>query len=522
MIAAAQAPEPVAVPKSCQFAALKSARPQTTDPTSFEDDPAVVLAPGRYVAIEGVKVVMRRGKKVIAAASLDRLSTSGGVVRMLPPGGTGTLNIPQGNVTIRVTGTRAAACPERAVDHANGWSFSAPSLAVRAAPATTFVEDARLSGLRLYLRSVGDRVVRGVRATLLRSNGKAIATGKVSSALQDGTILDVDVPDSLDAGRYRVRFSGRPAGSSRSRTWTTDLVLGSRGGPGSPPVDQAAGVSEQHVSVDWDHNRAGGRDTAGFVAPGIGYGEIVCGFQQQHVRFYPNDVGREQSMMLWTYKNWQENSEKSIRESTHTQFTGPSFQEGLNKFSPPEKHMTGEYEGLITDRGVLDEPFATLLAPPTYIKVSWTWDFSDPSDSSCHVDATLVTENGSTGSDRPLARSLQVVWRGDPNAAGHDVVTSSVPGVGTMTLTCEASPGGTRTLRIDPAELGGGVTVREGGEDKLTNYASGPLVVPLPNNGQLSIGLFGGASVLVSSRWKVNDPKPGENWCRTGAQVIVR
>jgi hypothetical protein len=240
------------------------------------------------------------------------------------------------------------------------------------------------------------------------------------------------------------------------------------------------------------------------------------------VRFYPNDVGREQSMMLWAYKDWQENTEKSIRESVHTQFVGPSFQEGMNKFSPPEKHMTGEYEGLITDRGVLDEPFASLLAPPTYIRVAWTWDFSDPNDSRCHVDATLVTENGKLDGGRPLARSAQVVWRGDPNAAGHDSSSVAVPGVGTVSVTCQASPEGTRTLRIDPAELGGSVQVREGGEDKLTNYSAGPLVVQLPNNGQLKIGLYDGASVMVSSRWKVNDPKPGENSCRVGAQVIVR
>jgi hypothetical protein len=134
----------------------------------------------------------------------------------------------------------------------------------------------------------------------------------------------------------------------------------------------------------------------------------------------------------------------------------------------------------------------------------------------------LVTENGTDTADRPLARSLQVVWRGDPNAAGHDEVVRDVPGVGTMTLRCRATPDGERTLRVDPAELGGSVTVREGGEDKLTNYSAGPLVVELPNNGQVKVGLYGGASVVVSSRWKVNDPKPGENWCKVAAQVVVR
>jgi hypothetical protein len=94
--------------------------------------------------------------------------------------------------------------------------------------------------------------------------------------------------------------------------------------------------------------------------------------------------------------------------------------------------------------------------------------------------------------------------------------------VGTVSVTCQALPGGTRTLTVDPATQGGSVNVREGGEDKQTNYDAGPLVAQLPNNGQLKIGLYGGASVLVSSRWKVNDPKPGENSCRVNAQVVVR
>jgi hypothetical protein len=171
---------------------------------------------------------------------------------------------------------------------------------------------------------------------------------------------------------------------------------------------------------------------------------------------------------------------------------------------------------------VLEAPFAGSLAPPTSIDLTWEWDFSDPAKGRCHVEAVLRTENGNPTASRPLARSAQVVWRGDPNAAGHDVSEVDVPGVGHVTLVCQASPSGTRTLTVAPATEGGSVTVREGGEDKLTNASSGPLVAQLPTNGQLKIGLFGGASVLVSSRWKVNDPKPGENSCRVAAQVVVR
>jgi len=261
---------------------------------------------------------------------------------------------------------------------------------------------------------------------------------------------------------------------------------------------------------------------AGFVVPGIGSGEISCAADQQHVRFYPDDTGREQSMMLWTYKDWGGGIEKAIRESVHTQFSGPSFQEGLNKFSPPEKRSTGRYVGLITDRGVLEAPFGDGLAPATSIDLRWEWDFSDPARARCHVEAVLRTENGDPTEARPLARTLQVVWRGDANAPGRDRAATGVPGVGTVALTCERGPEGQRSLVVDPAERGGAVTTRQGSDEATVETDRGPLVAPLPNNGQVEIGLFGGATVLVSSRFKVNDPKPGENSCRVAVQVVVR
>ena len=520
MIAATPPPEPP--PKSCQFVAVKSARPQTTDPTAFEDDPAVVLAPGRYVALEGVKVRLRVAGRVVAVGSTDRLSTSGGVVRLAAPAGATALAVPAGRAAVSVTGRRAARCPQRAVRHRTRWAFSAPSLAARAAPVTTFVEDARAGGLQLSLRSVAGRTVRGVRALLRSPGGRVVAAAPLPSALDGGAALAIPVPTGLRAGRYTLRLRGRVAGTSAVRTWSAPLVLGSRGAPGSPPVDQQAGLSEQRVVVDWSQGRSKGREVAGFVAPGIGSGEVVCAGDQQHVRFYPHDVGREQSMMLWTYKDWGGGNEKAIRESIHTQFTGPSFQEGLNKFSPPEKRSTGRYVGLITDRGPLEAPFGDGLAPATSIDLRWEWDFSDPDRARCHIEAVLRTENGDPGEARPLARTLQVVWRGDGNAAGHDRVTTPVPGVGTVSLTCAPGPEGERRLVIEPAEQGGSVTTRQGGDDTVTESGSGPLVVALPNNGQVEVGLFGGASVLVSSRWKVNDPKPGENSCRVAAQVVVR
>src|SRR3954453_2499179 len=413
MFAAAPVPaQPQKLPPTCANVGFKAVHPATNDPTDFADDPGIVLAPGRHVLLDNVKVVLRHGSKVLGSAQIDRLSTSGTVLRLQPPAGQPAVRGPAGTSTVTATGTRHLNCPHRDESDTVGWRFTKPSLPVRAAPATTFVEDARSTGIKLYLRSVGHATVNGVSVRLLDGKGKSLAHATVPGTVSSGAILDFKVPSSVNAGSYTLRFNGRAAGAPKSQVWRLPIVLGTRSGPGQPPPDANAGAAVQHVVVDWSDNKAYGRDIAGFVAPGIGYGQIQCGFQKQNIRFFPTNLNREQSMMLWTYKNWVQNSEKSIRESIHNEFAGPDFQEGLNKFSPPEKHMTGEYEGLIADCGVLDAPFGSDLSPPTYIDLTWDWDFSNPPRSSCHVDATFYTENGnSAATTKPIARSLQVAWR---------------------------------------------------------------------------------------------------------------
>lgn len=523
MVAAAPVPaQVVTLPPTCASVGFKALHPATTDPTSFADDPGIVVAPGRHVLLDNVRVVLRHNGRLLGSARIDHLSTSGTVLRLLPPAGQTSIRVPSGLSLVKATGTRHVACPHRNESDTVQWTFTKPSLPLRAAPATTFVEDARAGGLKLYVRSVGHATVRSVTARVLDAKGKSVAHATIPGAISTGAVVTVPMPSSLAAGKYTLRFAGRPSGARRDQTWKAPIVLGARSGPGQPPPGQQTGLAEQHVVVDWSDNKPAGRDTAGFVAPGIGYGEIVCSFQQQHIRFFPNDLNREQSMMLWTYKDWVQNQEKAIREDIHTEFSGPDFSEGFNKFSPPEKHMTGEYEGLIADRGVLDAPFGADLAPPTYVDLKWVWDFSNPRSGGCHVDATFYTENGDPTPNRPLARSLQVVWRGDGNAAGHDSVSTDVPGVGTVSLVCEPTPGGTRTITVDPATQGGAVILRQGGDDTETDLDHGPIVTQLPNNGQLKLGLFGGASALITSRWKVNDPNLAENSCKVAAQVVVR
>jgi regulator of protease activity HflC (stomatin/prohibitin superfamily) len=75
-----------------------------------------------------------------------------------------------------------------------------------------------------------------------------------------------------------------------------------------------------------------------------------------------------------------------------------------------------------------------------------------------------------------------------------------------VTAVCQAGPTGDRRLTID-SPVGGKITTREGSDDFSVNQNDGPVQAKLPNNGMLFIQLNSGERILVSSRWKVNDPE---------------
>ena len=89
-----------------------------------------------------------------------------------------------------------------------------------------------------------------------------------------------------------------------------------------------------------------------------------------------------------------------------------------------------------------------------------------------------------------------------------------------MSLTCQAAPGGARALTVDTAQ-GATVTLREASTDTARTQDIGPVTTDLPNNGMLAVAFPSGATLLVSSRWKVNDPDPAQNSCFVAAQALV-
>ena len=117
----------------------------------------------------------------------------------------------------------------------------------------------------------------------------------------------------------------------------------------------------------------------------------------------------------------------------------------------------------------------------------------------------------------PLARSLQVVWHGEANAAANGFSAIEFPGLGTVSIRCE--PGEPRQIRVESAG-GAKITTREASEDSAITEGAGPVVANLPNNGMVVVEMSSGQRILVASRWKLNDPNPTKNFCAIAGQVM--
>ena len=478
----------------------------THDPTTLQDRAVAPVTIKRGTAT-GVRVAVTRGGRTIASGTAARLS------RGTTPVALKLRRTPtSGSVRITVTG-RVVGCG--ATRSSTTYRLRAASLPVRAALRGTAVEGGR-SVVRVLLRTVGGKVARNVRVELRNGLGARVASARVKGRLTGTTEVALKAGTKLDDGRYRVVVSGR-SGSAKSTASATQTVALTKSAVIEPSAGSAL-PSRQRAVVDWAGASSAGRDVTGFVVPGVGYGELVCSPITQWIRIFPSDQGRETSMLTWTYRAWDGNrdtAEKALREALHTQFTGRDFNEGFNKFQPAEKQSTGEFTALISDRGPIGAAFAPSLAPPVGVRVTWEWDFRDPNASRCHAEASVVAQTaGSTG-----VGSAQLLWRGDGAAAGRDDTIADLPGVGRIRLICQATPSGTRTVYVERAGAST-VTTREGSVDTAVPY-SGPLLTALPNNGQIQIDTDSGARVLISSRWKVNDPDPAQNSCAISAQSVV-
>jgi hypothetical protein len=385
-----------------------------------------------------------------------------------------------------------------------------PGLPLAASPVSTLTGD-NVGAVKLVVRPVKRAKLKAVTITFRNSKNKVLSRKRIPSPSKQPQVVSMSIAQPLKPGTYRVRMIGRKASGGGNLSANRKVVFAAGGG-GTTTTESGALV--QKVTVDWYGGNWSGRDVGGFVAPGVGYGEVVCNPETQWVRFFGSAGGREVAMMNWTYKNWGTYQEKSLQEAVYTTGTGFDFNQGLNKFSPPEKTSTGTFDGVISDRGPIGSGGGVALAPVTTLSLDWEWDFTNPSEARCHVEAAFSTETADP--TPPLARTLQLFWRGEPQAAANGYRSIEFPGLGTVSIRCE--PGEPRQIKVE-SPGGAKITTREASEDSSITEGAGPVVADLPNNGMVVVEMQSGQRILVASRWKLNDPNPSQNFCAIAGQV---
>jgi hypothetical protein len=234
-----------------------------------------------------------------------------------------------------------------------------------------------------------------------------LATAATTVAIAHAAGIDLHAPPS----RHLARASAQSAGSRRAgdsaRTsahaaQTQRAERGARGargvagvagiegvegpaGPMGPPGQD--GILNQTISINWQNGDYRGRDSASFVAPGIGRGEVVCSMDTQWINFTPYDQGADTEMWGAIMRG----EEVSVRAAARRAPSwGDQFNLDLNQVSGPEPESQGSMIGIISSRGQFGSA-GEQGPPPTTFHLAWYWSFADPYGPRCYVAGTFET-----------------------------------------------------------------------------------------------------------------------------------
>lgn len=153
-------------------------------------------------------------------------------------------------------------------------------------------------------------------------------------------------------------------------------------GPPGPP-----GVVDQALVIDWQDGSYRGRDSATFVAPGIGEGTVECSLDTQWVNFVPYDQDADSEMWAAVMRG----NEVSVRAAARrSPFFGNQFNLGLNVVNGGEAEGQGSMVGIISSRGAFGAPGGE-GPPPTTFHLSWHWSFADAYGPRCYVAGRFET-----------------------------------------------------------------------------------------------------------------------------------
>lgn len=505
---------PAAAKSSCAQPSVFVTR-TTTDPVSYQDTSKLALVSPK--PLTGVRVKLVQGKNVLATGHMATAKAGKTYVPLR------FQHVLGGRVQVIVTG-KASGCATQG-RYEREWLFAPASLPVIAGRPSAYVEDYG-SSMNIVLRTVGGQALSDVTLQLIGPSGAVVTSATYKPSFDRLVVVALPLKAALAPGTYKLRIQGRSAGRSGVLRRVQPVALRSADGanlpsdPNSAPSDgTGSGITVQHATVDWSGSSWEGREVGGFIVPGLGYGEVVCRPNAQWIRFFSSATGREVAMMNWTKRDWVQWHENALREAVLTPNTGTQFNEGFNKWNPDsEKQSTGTFEGIISDRGPFGSPGGSDMAAPTTLSLAWQWDFTQTGNYRCSVNATFATQV--PGESRPLARSTMLNWRGEANAPGRTGTTTIVEGLGRVDVSCEPGVDGVRWVTITGPQ-GATIIRRENSDETTSTVETGPVAAPLPTNGMLKFDFGSGRTLLMSSRYKFDDPDPTQNFCFIAGQSIV-
>lgn len=309
--------------------------------------------------------------------------------------------------------------------------------------------------------------------------------------------------------------------------------------------DRRAGVSQtKRLTVTWHGERRRRVYQRTTSVPGIGQVDLVCRPRATMLRIRPTDPSAE--TQLWMAKFEQKAGRdvvavKNVRVYRYANAdddgrggTGPRAHEGLNQVSPIEDFSKGTAYGVISQRPARNQQGGGALGTPaTSFELSWWWErFRHPGSQYCRMSLALRTDT---------ARQFGLSWHGSDEGAARSTSTTTIPGVGDVTVTCD--PGGTaapqsiafrpsgaqpETAFLDYEYVQGEGAVEEHVDrypDLDVDPATGLLgPVELPRNGvmRLWVSVDGVKRGFVLSSYYVvnNAEKPWLNVCEVAAAPL--
>jgi len=326
------------------------------------------------------------------------------------------------------------------------------------------------------------------------------------------------------------------------------LLAGLVAGPSSAAdrtTDKRVAVSQtKRLVVSWHGERRRRVYQRTANVPGVGQVDLVCRPKATMVRIRPTNPSAETQM--WMAKFEQKGGRdvvavKNVRVYRYANAdddgrggTGVRAHEGLNQLSPIEDFSKGTAYGVLSQRASRNQPGGGAVSTPvTSFQLSWWWErFRYPGSQYCRMSLALKTDTSS---------QFGLSWHGSDEGATQGTSTTTIPGVGDVTVTCDPNgtaaeqsvafrPAGTRpdSAYLDYEYVQGEGTVDDHvdrypdlGVDPTTGLL-GP--VELPRNGMMRLwvsvdGVKRG--FVLSSYYVVNNAaKPWLNVCEVAAAPL--